>query len=253
LSQISNQERRSGLKFAEKIKQMKLQASFSKLTAFAAILSCPVALLSLFMVFGAFNWDFDVAFDPAKAIAYLPDPSQTLRLGWLLDLLGFYLLLLPAAIFLEQYLSKKAPLHSRLFSICGLGYLLFGALGAAMMAGTCEPVFAAHQSGDVVQKAAAAAVFANTFHEVFDGIWNQFSMLLAAVWLLGTGWLMRPELRWLSWMTSLIGIASLLDFLGMVAGSEAVSGIGLNIYLWLGPIWALWLGIAICRGKMEIV
>lgn len=231
---------------------MTVQPSFSKLAAFAAILSCPIALLSLFLVFGAFNWDFDVAFNPAKAIAYLPDPSTTLRFGWLLDLLGFYLLLMPVAIFLEKYLSKKAPLHSRLFAVCGLGYILFGALGAAMMSGTSEPVFAAYQSGDAMQKAAAAAVFANTFHEVFDGVWNQFSMLLAAVWLLGTGWLMRPEHRWLSWMTSVIGVASLLDFLGMITGSEAISGIGLNIYLWLGPVWALWLGIAIWRQKIEL-
>lgn len=227
-----------------------MKTSFAKTAAFAAILSCPISLLSLCLVFGAFNWDFDVAFNPAKAIAYLPDPSQMLRYGWLLDILGYYLLLAPLAIYLEQWASTKSTLYSQLFTFCGKGYILCGGLGAAILAGTSEPIFSAYQTG--ATSAEHGAVFANTFHEVFDGIWNQFGMLLAAVWLMGIGWLMRPERRWLAWMTSLIGIASLVDFLGMALGMEMVSTIGLNIYLWLGPIWALWMGIDLLRRKEKL-
>lgn len=230
-----------------------MHTSFAKTAAIAAMLSFPIALLSLVMIFGAFNWDFDVAFNPAKAIAYSPDPSQMLRYGWLLDILGYYLLLAPVAIYLQQWLSEKAPLYSQLFTFCGLGYILCGGLGAAIMAGTSEPLFSAYQSGNATEQAAVAAAFATNFHQVFDGIWNQFAMLMAAVWLLGMGWLMRAERRGLAWMTSLIGIASLIDFLGMVLQLEMISTIGLNIYLWFGPIWALWLGLTVWRHKEQSV
>lgn len=229
-----------------------MQTSFSKTAALTAILSAPLALLSLVLIFGAFNWDFDVAFDPAKAIAYQPNPSTMLRYGWLLDILGYYVLLVPLAIYLQHWLSAKAPLHSQLFTFCGLGYIICGGLGAAIMAGTSEPSFSAYQTGDATQQIAVAAAFANTFHEVFDGIWNQFSMLLGAIWLLGMGWLLRSERRGLAWMTSLIGIASLVDFLGMVLQMELVSTLGLNVYLWFWPIWALWLGLEVWRHKEEL-
>lgn len=226
-----------------------MQTSFSKMAAITAILSCPIALLSLVLVFGAFNWDFDVAFNPAKAIAYQPDPSQLLHYGWLLDILGYYLLLAPMALYLGHWFSTKATLYSQLFTFCGLGYIICGGLGAAILAGTSEPIFSAYQTGSSSEQ---AAVFANTFHEVFDGIWNQFAMLLAAVWLMGIGWLMRPERRGLAGMTSLIGVASLVDFLGMALRMEMVSTIGLNIYLWLGPIWALCLGLDLLRRKEKL-
>lgn len=230
-----------------------MQTSFSKTAAITAILSFPIALLSLVLVFGAFNWDFDVAFNPAKAIAYLPDPSQMLRYGWLLDILGYYLLLAPVAIYLQHWLSEKAPLYSQLFTFCGLGYILCGGLGAAIMAGTSVPFFSAYQSGNATEQAAVSAAFASIFHQVFDGIWNQFAMLMAAVWLMGMGWLLRSERRALAWMTSLIGIASLTDFLGMALNMEAVSTIGLNVYLWLGPIWALWLGLSVWRHQEKSI
>ena len=110
-----------------------MKTSFAKTAAFAAILSCPIALLSLGLVFGAFNWDFDVAFNPAKAIAYQPDPSKMLHYGWLLDILGYYLLWVPIAIYLGQGLSTKSTLYSQLFTFCGKGYILCGGLGAAIL------------------------------------------------------------------------------------------------------------------------
>lgn len=224
-----------------------MQNSFFRTAALTTFLSGPIGLASLCMVFGAYNWDFDTAFNPLKAIAYQPDPGPALRLGWLLDILGFYLLLAPAVFYLQHHFSEKAPLYARLFTFFGLGYILFGGMGAAIMSGTSESIFSSWQIGDPAQKAAVATVFTHTYHQIFDGIWNLYAMLMAGVWLTGMGWLICSEQRWLGRATCAIGVACLLDFLGMALKMEGVSTIGLNIYLWLEPLWAVWLGITIWK------
>ncbi|MBL7828724.1 MAG: hypothetical protein JNJ57_18965, partial [Saprospiraceae bacterium] len=197
------------------------------------------------LVFNAFNWDFEVAFNPVKAIAYQPDPSFALRWGWFLDIPGYYLLLAPAVIHLHHWLSPKAQLHSKLFAFFGLGYILTGALGAAVLTGATQPLFAAYGSGDPVQQIAVAQVYAGTVHAVMDGIWNMFSMLMGAIWWVGVGWLLRTERKWLALLFTALGVASLLDVFGMAFQLELVSTIGLNFYLWFAPLGTFWLGAVI--------
>lgn len=212
-----------------------------------ALLSCPVALLSLALIFNAFNWDFETAFNPMKAIAYQPDPSGSLRWGWILDIFGYYLPALPLALALHRWLSPGAPMYSQLFTLCGLGYVLTGAAGAAMLAGGTVPLYEAYQAGDEAQKAIATQVFANLNNEVMSGIWNIFTMTLVGVWFLGTGWLLRPKRRWLGIFTLLLGVASLLDVVGYILQSEALAMAGLNFYLFFAPVWAALAGWALWK------
>lgn len=226
---------------------MKLQPSFPRLAGAAAMLSCPIGLASIILVFNAFHWNFEVAFDPLKAIAYQPDPAPTLRWGWFLDILGYYLLLAPVIIYFHHWRLSRAPMHSQLFTFFGLGYILTGALGAAVLAGTTQPLFTAYHTGDASQQMAVAQIYANTMHAVMDGIWNLFSMLMGAIWWLGVGWMLRPERKGLALFFIVIGVASLLDVAGMVVQNELVSTVGLNIYLWLAPVAALWLGAIVWK------
>lgn len=206
------------------------------------MLSCPIGLASILLVFNAFNWDFETAFNPFKAIAYQPNPSFALRWGWFLDILGYYLLLTPAMICLHHWLSPRAPLYSKMFAFFGLGYILMGAMGAAVLAGVTQPLFAAYNTGDMTQKMAIGQIYASMVHAVMDGIWNIFSMLMGTIWWLGTGWLLRSERKWLALFFTFIGIASLLDVVGVALQTEWASTLGLNIYLWFAPFATLWLG-----------
>ncbi len=228
---------------------MKNDASFFRMAGFIALLSAPVALASILLVFAVFNWDFETAFDPLKAIAYQPGPSATLRWAWILDIFGYYLPVLPLALALHSRLSGEAPLFNHLFTFSGLGYILSGAIGAAMLAGATAPLYEAYSAGDAAQKAIAAQVFANLNNEVLSGIWNIFTMTLAAVWFLGMGWLLRPGNRLLGLFTTLLGIASLADVLGYVFHSEGLAMAGLNAYLFLAPVWAAWTGLAVWKSS----
>ncbi len=232
---------------------MKSETTFIKAAGVVALLSGPVALVSITLIFVAFNWDFETAFAPAKAIAFEPDPSATLRWGWILDVFGYYLPLLPVLMVLHRWVSAPAPLHSQLFSLCGMGFIFIGATGAAMLAGATEPLHAAYRAGADADKAIAAQIFANLNNEVMSGIWNIFSMTLAAIWWLGMGWLMRPRHKGLAVFTQLLGLAALIDVLGYLFQSEAVSGIGLNFYFFAAPLWAMWLGWYLWRNGSKIL
>ncbi len=231
---------------------MKSETTFIKTAGVIALLSGPVALVSIILIFVAFNWDFDIAFNPLKAIAFEPDPAATLRWGWILDIFGYYLPLVPAALVLHRWLSANAPLYSQLFSLCGLAFIFIGATGAAMLAGATEPLYETYRAGGETDKAVAAQIFANVNNEVMSGIWNLFSMTLASIWWLGVGWLMRPANKVLAIFTQVLGLAALIDVLGYMFQSEAISGIGLNFYLFAAPLWAMWLGLYLWRNSTKI-
>lgn len=226
---------------------MKNETTFRKNAGLLAIISCPLALLSLMLIFAAFNWDFELAFDPVRAIAFQPDPSDSLRWGWILDIFGYYLPIVPLILVLHSWLSPGSELSSQLYTISGLGYVLIGATGAAMLAGATVPLYESYATGDAVQQAIATQVYANLSNEVASGIWNIFIMTLAAVWFLGTGFLLRPKQRWLGVFTISLGIACILDVLGYILQNEALSMTGLNYYLFLAPVWAAWTGWVIWR------
>lgn len=228
---------------------MQHEHSFSRLAGFAAMLAAPIGWLSLILVFAAYNWDFDVIFDPLKAIAYQPDPAGLSRWGWALDLLGFYLLLAPAILFMRHKLSAKAPLHSQTIAFFGLGYILSGAIGAAMLVGASVPLYAAHAAGDPTGQAIAAQIYANLNHEVLDGIWNVLGVMFSSVWIAGTGWLLHGENKPLAWFSWLIAAGCVLDLLGSLLLQPALAGLGLNLYLWLFPAWTFWIGWVVLKGK----
>lgn len=228
---------------------MNSDSSFVRMAAVTAMLSCPLALGCNFLLFGAFDWDLDTAFDPLKAIGFQPDPSHTLRWGWISDMFGYYLLLIPTAILLTFRTFNHARMYSVLFGLCGMLYTAFGALGAAMMTGTTENLFGAWATGTVEQQAMVSQVFAFSFHQVFDGVWNQFAMVFAGLWWLGAGLLMMTSNKKLAIFTICIGVSSLLDFFGSIIQLEFMSVLGLNLYLWLSPVWALAIGIYFWKNK----
>ena len=70
---------------------------------------------------------------------------------------------------------------------------------------------------------------------------------LSSIWWLGIGLILRKERRSLGITTFVLGIAALLAGIGRVTEINLVETIGLNIYLFMAPIWAIWLGVIVAR------
>ena len=225
--------------------------SYTRLAGWCAILAAPIALLSFFLGPIAYHWDFDAMFDPLRAIAH-PNVNATLvRWSWVLDIVGYYWLLLPASVLLTDLASMSRPLHAQLAARAGYGYMLTGSIGAAILAGTTD-LFAAYAHGNEATRVAVSTTYSALFGLVYVGLWNTLCMSLLAVWLWMSGSALRGSHRGLGLFAMALGVCAFLDVFGLLIDLEAISMFGLFAYLFLFPVWSAWLGIWLLRGRVHV-
>lgn len=230
---------------------MKNERSFQRLVAVAAILSAPLAFGSLVLNLAAVDFDFEVFSNMAAFITVGAGGANLVRWGMVLDTFGYYLLLAPAAFFLWHWLKPKGPTRVGFYTSCGLAYMLIGAIGAAILAAVWPPLINAYAGASGQQREILEAAFGVVTNMVYGGLWGLLEGIPGGVWWLGIGLLLRSERRILGVVTIILGIAILLATIGEILTVEALAMPGLFVYLYLAPIWALWLGIDLLRRPAE--
>lgn len=221
-------------------------SSFTRLAGACALLACPVALTSFFLLPVAFNGDIDAVFDPARGIAAEGVRAGLFRLAWALDIVGYYFLLLPAVLVLAARRAETAPLWSRLGEKAAWGYMLVGGSGAAILVGSSR-LFERHAEGDAALRPITAELYTTIFHLVDKGLWNTLCMSLLAIWLLSVGRFLARERRALGLGMIALGACCVLDVGGGLLGVEAVALLGLMGYLLGFPLWSAALGLHLWR------
>jgi hypothetical protein len=228
--------------------------SFQRFAALAAILSCPLALVSIVLSSVATDFNMEASNNLAFWLPWLSigtDGARLLRWGLILDMLSYYLPLLPVALFLWRWLRSRNPDWVLFYTSCGLGYILVGAIGAAILAAVHPPLISAYTQASVEQRQVLEAVYSASGNIVYGGMWGILEVLLAGIWFLGIGLLLRGERHLFSIFSVILGISALLGLLGVILSIEAISLLGV-IYGLLAPIWALWLGIDLLRKPVQI-
>jgi hypothetical protein len=231
---------------------MKVDQSFQRFAAITAIVSFFFAVASDVLQGIPVNFNSEFPINPFIFLSVGPDGANLLRWGLILDMLGYYLPLLPLAIFIQEWLKAKSPIWVRFYTSCGLGYILIGATGAVTLAVVQPPLINAYAQASTEQRAVLETIFGAIWNIIYGGIWNILGELLVGIWLLGVGLLLRSERRAFGIVSMIIGISALLDSLGNILGIEGVALVGLSIYIILAPIWALWLGIDLLRKPVQI-
>jgi len=185
------------------------QRSIAVVTLAMVVLQVAASLMFLAV------YDFDVkalAANPGALPARGPDVAGLLRLGGLVDMLG-YLALAPVVLYLRIRLTAvttqriKASGVVNLLTVSGLGFVLVGSIGAVLYASVGPPLIAASASGS--ETAAAHIAFAALGYGVVVGLWGTLEQLLLGVWLIGVGWLMRAAGRAVGWLAVVAGIGAL--------------------------------------------
>ena len=226
--------------------------SFQRFAALVAIISFPLTLGSIVLSGMALDFNMEASTNPALLLSVGADGASLSRWGMILDMLGYYLPLLPVALFLWRWLGPRDPDWVLFYTSCGLGYILIGAMGAVILAAVHPPLISAYAQASVEQRPALETVFSAVWNMVYGGMWNILGELLAGIWFVGVGLLLRGERRIFSIVTMILGISALLDSLGMILNFEGLALLGLSIYVVLAPIWALWLGIDLLRKPVKI-
>jgi hypothetical protein len=166
----------------------------------------------------------------------------------LTDIAGYYLLLLPLIYYLRPYLRQKSP-WTDLLTFCGTAYALGGAIGAAILAEVVTRLYREYYLAVPAEQESIGAVFRAVTHLVYEGLWNLLGSLFSGVWWLLTGYILVGSHQATGRLTMILGAFTLLDVLGNMAGIPWLAAIGLNVYLVLAPVWAIWIGILIWKGE----
>lgn len=210
------------------------------------LLAAPTALISFFLLPAAFGWDFDLLFDPYRSIAHAGADLGLYRWGWLLDIPGYYLLTLPAMLVLRGWMARTGTLAKDAAAFCGLGYLLIGATGAAMLAASTG-LFHRHTVGDEAVRVAVTELHALLFQLVANGLWNTLAMSLFAIWALITGMAVAHRSKGMGYGLVLFGGFSVIDVAGGLFRMEATAMAGLYGYLYGFPLWCAVAGVVLVR------
>lgn len=227
---------------------MQTTTSYQRLTGLLTMFSALLALGS--MVIGAFavEFNFDAFSDPTILLNY-SSHYEAGKWSMLLDMLGYYLLLLPVIFYLHERLMAKTP-WADVFTFCGLAYVLVGAIGAAILASVWPQQMQRYLVADPAGRAVLQSGLENVSWIVYGGMWNILEVLLCGVWWLGLGFVLKKDFRALGIVTILLGGATLADGAGNMAGLKSVAETGLNLYLVLAIVWPAWIGWLIYKKRL---
>jgi hypothetical protein len=224
---------------------MEQQNSFRKIVGWLTILSVPFAYANFVLTGMAGNGEQDMyMFLKAGEQA-----GQIMKYSWLSDMLGYYLLLVPAAFLIHFWLKSKNPYWIGIFTFCGLAYFFAGSVGAAMLAKTWPALMAEYASSSGIAREIYSIVFTNTTQLVYGGLWGYLEFLLAGIWWIGIGFTLRTERKVLGVITIILGLFTICATVGEIFSMPYVALTGMIVYLLLAPAWAGWLGISIIRSK----
>jgi hypothetical protein len=222
--------------------------SFPPVAAIAAIASLPLAVGNLVAMLATVHFNLNGMTNPLVLLHAGTAAAPLWRWSMILDIFGYYLPVVPLILLLRSSLRHQSPNWVDLFALCLLAYCLIGAIGGAMLA-TALPTlireYASATSGS--HQVSVQTVFTGYTDGIYRGLWNLLEEFLAGVGWIGFGLVLRAKRRRLGLVTIVLGVACLVDSLGTALNTDAISSIGLTVYLVLAPVWACWIGIGLLR------
>jgi hypothetical protein len=152
----------------------------------------------------------------------------------------------------HRFLARHTPWAS-LLTACGLGYVLIGAIGAAILAAAWPAILAAHAGADPQEALLLRSQFALLTQLVYDGLWNMLEVLLAGVWWCGLGLALWSKHRGFALLTLLAGVFPLLDGVAGMFALRTLHDAMLGGYSLTGILWPVVMGILLLQTRQAAV
>lgn len=218
-----------------------------KIIGVLTILSGVLALGCMVVGLLATQFNSEAFANPVMLLEMPGVNPEYIRWFMLLDMFGYYLLLLPVLWYLHRKIELKTAWASCISS-AGFGYVIIGAIGAAALAVVWPTLMVNYglASSETKEIYKANFLLANDF--VAKGMWNTLEVFLCGVWWLGIA-MFATESRALKITTILLSTFCFVDGTGELLGLPIVAEIGLNGYLILAIVWPVWLGVNMLRNR----
>ena len=221
--------------------------SFQRVAAIAAIVSLPLAAGNLIAMLATVHFNFNGMTDPLVLLHAGETAAPLWRWSMILDIFGYYLPIVPLILLLRSSLRDLSPNWIDLFALCLLAYCFIGAVGGAELATALPTLIREYVTASPSHRMSLEAVFTGYTDGIYRGLWNLLEEFLAGIGWLGLGLVIWPKRRRLGTATIVLGAACLVDSFGTALNVDAVSSIGLTVYLVLAPVWAFWIGVDLLK------
>ncbi|MGD2047847.1 MAG: DUF4386 family protein [Chloroflexota bacterium] len=218
--------------------------SFRRIAGITAIISAPLALAAVVVLTMAVEFNFELMSDQARLITLGARAAELFRLGEILGLFGYSLLLVPVVLYLWDWLKPRSPNLVTMYTVFGLAFIFIGAVGASLRAAVLPEMMSAYAQAASAQGQILSTIFQTVIDVIFGAI-GPLESLLSGLWLLGIGLVLRGERRGLGIIAVILGIAFLGTAFGDMLQVEPLSMLEMTYFI--SPIWVLWLGIVIWR------
>lgn len=224
------------------------QTTFRQIAAISSIAAALLVLVATIVLSMAVDFNFEFLSNPVDLISAELDigAAGLFRWGSILEMFGYFLLLIPATLYLWFWLRPRSTRLVTLYTVLGLSSILLGVIGAAVRAGFWPPMMIAYSNAAEAQRAMLEIVFRSVTNFTFESLYALDS-ILAGLWWLGIGLVLRRERRNLGIATVILGIAIHGAGLGWLLRVDPLAR--LELFYFLEPFWAIWLGVIIWRGE----
>jgi len=226
-------------------------AESRRLAGITAIVSAPIAFASAAVTLSGADWDSKIFETPTRLLEYGAAAANAARIGMVLDVIGYYALLVPVLLLLHRAMARHRPDLAGIATFAGATYIIVGATGAGILSAVWPS--ALNDIGDVgADTAGITASFDAITNGVVLGMWNIVGSAAIAVWLLIVGRMAWGTRRAFAGFTFVVAVAAAVDTIATALDVGSISSIALQVYIYAAPLWAAWLGIDLLRGNEPI-
>jgi len=226
---------------------LKEQRSIAVIT----ILSGLLALGCIMAIFIAVNFNADAIADPLLALSQPGTNITAVRWSMILDMFGFYLLLLPVIYLLHDWMKQRSA-WAGMISFCGIAYVLIGGIGASVLAVVWPNIMTAYPAATGTEQQILKGNFVMINDMVYSGMWNLLEMFLAAAWWTFTGYqLLKSKFSFIGWSGIITGISCMADALSGMLQIGWLHELALNLYMLFAITWAIAMGLFLLKKPLK--
>ena len=183
--------------------------------------------------------------EPAGLVTIDPERAPILRWAYLLDAVGWYLLLVPLILFLRSRFREDGL--ADLAAVGALAYVVMGSMAAVLMATAAPRLIETFAGTTGPTQEAARLTFAVLSEGVHQGVWQTLDPIALGVWLLITGIHLRSAGAGVLGIIPLVlGVAA---FVAAALTALGASTLALVVFApgVVFPLWVLWMGVRLLR------
>ncbi len=225
---------------------MNHEGAFRRIVVISTVISGLLAMVSNVVALMAVDFDIEFLSKPEDMLAAGLDPAALglFRGSEILGVFGYILLLIPVTLYLWYWLRSRNPGVVTLCTVLALIGTVFGVIEYSVRASIWPPMMSAYPAAAAAQRQVIEVVFKAVTDFSFEGMYA-INAILAGMWWLGIGLVLRLERRVLGIATAILGAAILGAGAGWLLRVDPLAR--LELFYFFEPFWALWLGIVIWR------